>query len=650
MKFKDIALRHKLMLTFTLFLVCTFVIGFFATLSLKLMNSRREMLKQFEITAALTADRVAASLTFDQPSEATDALKHLAADPNIRNVTIFKSGNKYFADYQRPGAPRIFVPDIYQIVDQSGSHDEDNPDGRFATRHRFGKDSLEVVTPIVVDGEVTGKVYISSDLSAIRTERDRTILLGFAINIPCVLLSLLLLRRTLVAISKPITTLASTAADVATKRDYSLRAPKFNDDELGQLADGFNRMLATIERQNETLSRQHAKLARATRMESLGMLAGGVAHDLNNILGPMVAFPDLIADRLEEGDRTREEILMIGKSARRASVVIQDLLSLARRGNYHLQFISLNDLLKECMESPSFRLRTQDHPGVRVESDLPDNLPPISGSESHLTQAILNLMINGLEAMGNAGSLTVSTRLEEVVTSPTGSFEKIEPRDYVVMSIADTGPGIKESDLDHIFEPFYSSKKMGSKSGSGLGLAVVYGVIKDHNAQIDVKSAVGMGTTFEIYFEPQHAAIITEEAKPVASGGSERILVVDDYEQQRILTERILQQQGYSTSGARGGREAVHLLQREHYDLIVLDMIMEEGFDGLDTYRECIKFKPGLKCIIATGFSENSRVKEALSLGASQCLHKPYTPTALGKAVREALDGTSQSQPAPVPA
>ncbi len=635
-KLSTIAIRHKLLWIYTVVLLLTFAISFAAMILFQNIRSRAELLSQMKITGALTAERVTQALLLDESSEAGEALKHLATNPGIRSAVVFRPDHRTFASYHRNGEVHRAFPDP-RTLDAETVDAYIVPKSGDPVFHRYAEDALEIAIPVYHLGTPIGTVHLNSDLNRLRSDSFNILLIGLGINFPCVLVSFVIVRRIVNTLSAPITNLATTATAVALNHDYSLRAEKFSNDELGQLADAFNEMMAKIEYQNGKLMEQHDKLARSTRMESLGLLAGGVAHDLNNILGPMVAFPDLIADRLPEGDPIRSDVALIGQSARRASVVIQDLLSLARRGNYHREIIDLNDLVNDCIQSPAFKARAQNRTEIDISTELTEELPPISGSEPHLTQAFLNLMINGVEAISEAGRLTIATRLEEI-PARCDRFERIEAGTYVVLSVSDTGSGIPEHELDHIFEPFYSRKRMGDKSGSGLGLAVVYGVTKDHDACINVISTVGEGTCFEIYFVAQEAPEENPAEKRRDSTGTERILVVDDYEQQRIHTERILQHHGYSTRGARNGHEAIKLLMKERFDLMVLDMIMEDGFDGLDTYRECIKLQPGIRCVIATGFSENDRVKQALSLGASQCLNKPYTPTALGSAVRNALD------------
>jgi CheY-like chemotaxis protein len=251
----------------------------------------------------------------------------------------------------------------------------------------------------------------------------------------------------------------------------------------------------------------------------------------------------------------------------------------------------------------------------------------------------MNLIVNACEAMPQGGTLTITTGQGYFDRLP-GGFDKITPGDYVFIRICDTGIGIGASDLAKIFEPYYSKKQMG-KSGSGLGLAVVYGIVKDHKGFYDIISSLGKGTEFGLYFPVTQL----ENSVDLKSGydltGTETILVVDDMADQRQLASELLASFGYAVQTASGGREAIQHLATNHADLVMMDMIMEQGCDGLDAYREIMRIKPTQRVFIVSGFSATDRVSEMQKLGAGQYLRKPYTRDQLGRAVREELDRTA---------
>ena len=241
--------------------------------------------------------------------------------------------------------------------------------------------------------------------------------------------------------------------------------------------------------------------------------------------------------------------------------------------------------------------------------------------------------------MPGGGWITITT--ENIhVDRPVQKYEDLEQGDYVVLSVSDNGLGISSEDLKRVFEPFYTKKVMG-RSGTGLGMAVVWGTVKDHQGHIDVESEEGKGTTFTLYFSATRNASTGNEV-PLSieaySGHGESILVVDDMDSQREIASVLLTQLGYSVETSASGEEAVEMMKTTKFDLVVLDMIMEPGIDGLDTYKQILALHPGQKAIIASGFSETTRVKAALALGAGQYVKKPYTLERIGMAVRQELD------------
>ncbi|MCD6163715.1 MAG: PAS domain S-box protein [candidate division Zixibacteria bacterium] len=377
------------------------------------------------------------------------------------------------------------------------------------------------------------------------------------------------------------------------------------------------------------------KLIRAQRMESIGVLAGGVAHDLNNILGPLVAYPEMIMVKLPEDSPIREDISMIEKSAQRAADVVQDLLTMARRGRYDMVPLDINELIESYLQSPDFLNLKAKHAGVNIKTEFDGNLAKAHGSASHISKVIMNLVINAIEAMPQGGELIIQTE-RRYIEKLIGGFDNIDAGEYIIITVKDLGLGIDEKDIKHIFEPFYSKKEMG-KSGSGLGLAIVYGVIKDHNGYIDVQSKLNQGTEFIIYL-PIVETTSTESREVVVDiRGSGKVLVVDDIQEQRELAATLLAGLGYNVEIAPEGRSAVEYLKENQADVVILDMIMEDGFDGLDTYKEILKYHPEQKAIIASGFAETDRVKDAEKLGVGKYVKKPYTMQQLGKAVKEVL-------------
>jgi PAS domain S-box-containing protein len=403
---------------------------------------------------------------------------------------------------------------------------------------------------------------------------------------------------------------------------------------LGFFTDVTDRRAAAIERQ-ELENRLH----RSEKMEALGLLAGGVAHDLNNILSGLVSYPELLLMDLPEKDPLRGPIKTIEKSGKRAAAIVQDLLTLARRGVAVSQVTSLNRIVSDYTQSPELEKLKQYHPSVAIHVDLDDRLMDVKGSPVHLSKTVMNLVSNAAEAADPAkGFITLATR-NQYVDRPIRGYDEVEEGDYAVLTVVDGGIGIAPEDLKRIFEPFYSKKVMG-RSGTGLGMAVVWGTVKDHNGYIDVVSTQGRGTAFTLYFpvtrEARHANIEDRSIQGL-QGHGETILVVDDIPEQREIATRILTRLGYTVESVPSGEAAVEHMKTGRADLLILDMIMEPGMDGLDTFREILKTHPGQKAIITSGYSENDRVREAHRLGASQYVKKPYSIESIGMAAKTEL-------------
>ncbi|MGD8963534.1 MAG: ATP-binding protein, partial [Desulfobacterales bacterium] len=327
-----------------------------------------------------------------------------------------------------------------------------------------------------------------------------------------------------------------------------------------------------------------AQLQRAQKMEAIGTLAGGVAHDLNNILSGIVSYPELILMDLDEDSPLVKPILTIQKSGEKAAAIVQDLLTLARRGVAATEVVNLNSIVSEYLLSPEYERLLLDHPDVKVSHQLDANLLNILGSPVHLSKTIMNLVSNAAEAMPDGGKISIRSenRHED---KPLNAFDDIGKGDYVTLTVKDTGIGISPEDVERIFEPFYTKKSMG-RSGTGLGMAVVWGTVKDHRGYIDIKSQEGKGTAITLYFPvtrqelDRSADLFDLEA---IKGNGESILVIDDIAEQRQIATEMLEKLGYQVATVASGEEAVDYLVNHTVDLIVLDMIMDPGIDGLET-------------------------------------------------------------------
>ncbi len=382
-----------------------------------------------------------------------------------------------------------------------------------------------------------------------------------------------------------------------------------------------------------------AQLQRAQKMEAIGTLAGGVAHDLNNILSGIVSYPELILMDLEEKSPLTKPILTIQKSGEKAAAIVQDLLTLARRGVAATEVVNINSIVSEYLLSPEYEKLLLDNPDVKVSRQLDANLLNILGSPVHLSKTIMNLVSNAAEAMSDGGHISIRTenRHEDKLLN---AFDEIGKGDYVTLTVEDTGIGISPEDIERIFEPFYTKKSMG-RSGTGLGMAVVWGTVKDHRGSIDIKSQEGGGTSITLYFPVTRQELDKDTELfdiEAIKGNGESILIIDDIADQRQIASEMLEKLGYTVTTVSSGEAAVDYLVNHKVDLIVLDMIMDPGIDGLETYQKILQIHPGQKTIIASGYSESERVKEAQRIGAGTYIKKPYLIEKFGRAVKAELN------------
>ena len=390
--------------------------------------------------------------------------------------------------------------------------------------------------------------------------------------------------------------------------------------------------------QKEKLDLQE-KLARSQKMESIGLLAGGVAHDLNNVLTGFVSYPEYLLMELPEDSPLRDPILTIQESGKKAAAIVQDLLTMARRGVRHTEVLNLNEMVTGYIASPEHQRLATDSSHIRIEMRLDGDLMNIKGSGVHLRKTIMNLVLNAFEAQPDEGQIVIRT-FNRYIDRAFKGYDHVQEGDYAVLEIVDQGVGIPTEDLNRIFEPFYTRKVMG-RSGTGLGMAVVWGTVQDHEGYIDVESTLDQRSEFRLNFPATRETPSRIEAPlPIQAymGSGESILVVDDVKEQREIATNLLGRLNYSVESVESGMEAVEYLKDHPSDLVILDMIMEPGIDGLETYRRILDIRPDQRAIIASGYSENNRVREAQQLGAGTYVRKPYMLESIGLAVRRELD------------
>jgi signal transduction histidine kinase/ActR/RegA family two-component response regulator len=425
------------------------------------------------------------------------------------------------------------------------------------------------------------------------------------------------------------------------------------------LADQISASLNTLSLHKEIVRRTalHAKsvqerAATAERMQSLSTLAGGVAHDLNNALGPLVALPDMMLAELDElrddprrdDSELRIDIRAIKTTAVRASQTIKDLLTLGRKGRMQREVLDLNPLVDRCLNGEHVRLSARQRSAVTLRAELAPIPLYVTASEPHVVRALSNLVQNAIDALEGSGTITVRlarSRLDE----PLSGYEAIEPGDYATLVVEDDGPGIPPNALPRLFEPFFTTKRTGERTGTGLGLAIVHGVVKEHDGFVDVTTTPGGGTRFTLYLPLASEKPGETRERSLAPGGTAKILVVDDEPLQLHSARRVLEHLGYQVSTVASGQAAYEHFagasragerSESPYDLVIFDMMLGEEHDGLEILHRVRELFPSQRGILMSGHAPEERGELARAQGFGW-LPKPFGTESLASAVRSVL-------------
>ncbi len=393
---------------------------------------------------------------------------------------------------------------------------------------------------------------------------------------------------------------------------------------IGQIQDITNR------RQLEEQFRHSQK------MEAVGRLAGGVAHDFNNLLTVISGYSELALQRVTDGEArpedVREDLEEIKNAAARAAALTQQLLAFSRQQVVRPGKLDLNEIVAE-IEKMLDRLIGED---VALVVNLDATAGPVEADAGQLEQVILNLAVNGRDAMTGGGTLTIETTAVELEASLDSEHGRVEPGRYVRLTVSDDGTGMDAETKARIFEPFFTTKELGK--GTGLGLSTVYGILEQSAGHVRIHTSPGSGTSFEIYL-PECAGADTAEAAPAGVGpvgGSETILLVEDETSVRDLTRRMLEESGYRVLSAANGSEALRLCttNRGHIDLMVTDVVMPQ-MRGVEVARRVARIRPRLRVLFMSGYTDNSIDLEIA--GSVSFLQKPFMLDELLAAVRSAL-------------
>ncbi len=393
-----------------------------------------------------------------------------------------------------------------------------------------------------------------------------------------------------------------------------------------------------VKAEKEKLSLQK-KLDKANKLSALGLMAGSVAHDLNNILSGIVSYPDLLLMQMEETDKYYEQIKKIQEAGKRAAAVVSDLVALARNGTLPKTVENINDIILDHLNSLEHSERMADYVNAVLQIKLSKDLHNTCCSPQHLHKILLNLIGNALEVLEENGIVQITT--ENCKFSHPLAVDKVQAKDndYIKLTISDNGPGISREDAEYIFDPFYTTKMMG-KSGTGLGLSIVWNIVQDHNGWIETRDN-NPGALFNIYLPATHDSVCSlQDIQPVDSlrGQGEKILLIDDQPEQNEIIASALQEIGYLTHSVTSGEAGISYIKSHPVDLILLDMMMGDGLNGCETYENILQINPGQEAIVISGYANSEEILKIKNLGVSKFIEKPVTISKIALAIKQSLD------------
>lgn len=402
---------------------------------------------------------------------------------------------------------------------------------------------------------------------------------------------------------------------------------------LAQVLDeGFHRV-----EDLENLERTRGQLYQAQKMEAIGQLAGGVAHDFNNMISVVSGYCQLLSKDLDRESNLYLCLKEIDDSASKASNLVRQLLVFSRRQAMQPQILDLNQIVAD-MDRMLGRLIGED---AQMETRLEQPLRKVSADPSQIEQVIVNLVVNARDAMPGGGQLTIETSNQNLDASYCRNYSGLDAGNYVMIAVSDTGIGMSAETLEHIFEPFFTTKEEGK--GTGLGLATVYGIVKQSHGHIHAYSEENVGTTFKVYLpiaeEVENIEITAVNGKEErAIGGSESILIVEDDDTVLRLVHTILVDTGYEVAAVQDVNEALSLAEGDrHFDLLLTDVVMPV-MNGVDLSERLCQLRPGLKVIYMSGYADQGFQRRGLIDPDTNFLSKPFTPDELLHKVREGLD------------
>jgi signal transduction histidine kinase/CheY-like chemotaxis protein len=653
--YSRLPIARKLVLIVTATTLGALLLASMSIVAYDAWDARRALRRELAILGQIVADRSLAALSFKDSDSAHETLRALGARPSILEAALLDADGETLARFMR-SEDDATTPDRRVDFPAPGLH--------------FEAGKLQLVRPIELEGETLGTLILISDLRDLHERQARFIGIMIAVAALSFAVVFWLSARVRREASMPVSSLAESARRVTNERDYSARVEKRTEDEVGELVDAFNAMLEELARRDLALqaerdrAEEHAGRARqlfeetaqakkaleaqiaererleqailqSEKMEAVGRLAGGVAHDFNNMLMVIRSYVETILVDRDFPDRLRADLEEIDHAAVRAETVTRQLLLFSRQQVLKTKTIDLNETVRETLKMLE-RLIGED---VMMRPELSEEKCLVRGDETQLQRVLMNLIVNARDAMPTGGELCVSTRRVELKVGPESETLDVEPGDYSVMAISDTGEGMSEEVRSRVFDPFFTTKA--PDKGTGLGLSSVYGIVRQSGGAIRLDSEVGRGSSFEIYL-PLATHPTTAEIKPTVRAvrsGSETVLLVEDEAPVRRIVEEMLTRNGYRVLAAADGLAALEV-SRAHdgpIDLVITDVVMprmnaDELIAQLDAER------PGIPILFISGYVDDVISRYGVETWSRRLLGKPFVEAELLEKIREILD------------
>jgi signal transduction histidine kinase/CheY-like chemotaxis protein len=608
---------------------------------------KKILLRDLSMLSKIIGENCTAALVFDDEYSANETLAALKAKKNIVSACIYEKHGKVFAKYSRDNIKINFMSEL--------------PENEC---ERIEKNKLIIFQPIKLEGEKIGNIFILSDLKQLYS-RSRSyfiiIIVVLFISFLAIYFMSLKLHR---IVSDPILNLAKVAKEVSLKEDYSIRVEKTSQDELGFLTERFNEMLIQIQEREDALQKvrdeleEHAQelqkelvekkraekektnlqaqLLQAQKMEAVGILAGGVAHDFNNLLTAIRGCADIAMFQIEDSSSLFQDIKEIQVATDRAADLTRQLLLFSRKQPMAFVSLDLNDSIENLLKI-FYRIIGEN---IKIHTELESEIWTINADRGTIEQVILNLVVNAKDAMPKGGKLCIKTENIVLEESYCKQLPDAKPGKFVRLSVSDTGVGMDKKTVQHIFEPFFSTKGVGK--GTGLGLSVIYGIVKQHGGWINVYSEIDHGSVFKVYLPAASGKPVKKVKECIVmkklKGKGEKILVIEDEQNVRNFTERALNKAGYYVFLCETLEEARNVFKQENgkFHLVFSDVVLPDG-NGINLVDEFIRQKPDLRILLSSGYADKKSRWDIIRKRGFRFLQKPYALADLLQTIREII-------------